>query len=172
MCLPFKCVEAEEALPTRGSLPPALRPITPTRYQESTSEEDANAADEYLDASPEVLEPESPPEILYHPALDGCRNVDEFEYLNRIEEGTYGVVYRGKEKRSGVCCCSGISRWLSVFHDLMPLFSFVPRCRGAPWNDVSYGQCVFVLIVTTIFSDGQCVSVPVHITVVSYRKSP
>ena len=28
----------------------------------------------------------------------GCRSVDEFVCLNRIEEGTYGVVYRAKEK--------------------------------------------------------------------------
>lgn len=37
----------------------------------------------------------------YLPALMGCRNVEEYEWLNRIEEGTYGVVYRAKDKRSG-----------------------------------------------------------------------
>ncbi|VDP00029.1 unnamed protein product [Soboliphyme baturini] len=30
----------------------------------------------------------------------GCRSVEEFHCLNRIEEGTYGVVYRAKEKRT------------------------------------------------------------------------
>ncbi|KAJ7393425.1 hypothetical protein OS493_006398 [Desmophyllum pertusum] len=30
----------------------------------------------------------------YFPAVRGCRNVEEFQWLNRIEEGTYGVVYR------------------------------------------------------------------------------
>ncbi|RXG60723.1 Cyclin-dependent kinase 11B [Armadillidium vulgare] len=45
----------------------------------------------------------SPPEIkekvaLYYPAVMGCRSVDEFKCLNRIEEGTYGVVYRAREK--------------------------------------------------------------------------
>ncbi|KAB7502842.1 Cyclin-dependent kinase 11B [Armadillidium nasatum] len=45
----------------------------------------------------------SPPEIKeqvvpYYPAIMGCRSVDEFECLNRIEEGTYGVVYRAREK--------------------------------------------------------------------------
>jgi len=34
----------------------------------------------------------------YYPAIMGCRSVDEFECLNRIEEGTYGVVYRAREK--------------------------------------------------------------------------
>ncbi|KAG2706718.1 hypothetical protein I3760_05G116100 [Carya illinoinensis] len=33
--------------------------------------------------------------------LQGCRSVDEFERLNRIDEGTYGVVYRARDKKSG-----------------------------------------------------------------------
>lgn len=36
----------------------------------------------------------------YYPALQGCRRVEEFQLLNRIEEGTYGVVYRAKEKKT------------------------------------------------------------------------
>lgn len=31
----------------------------------------------------------------------GCRSVEEFQCLNRIEEGTYGVVYRAKDKKTG-----------------------------------------------------------------------
>jgi len=38
----------------------------------------------------------------YYPAVCGCRNVEEFQWLNRIEEGTYGVVYRAKDKRTGL----------------------------------------------------------------------
>lgn len=33
--------------------------------------------------------------------IQGCRTVDEFEKLNKINEGTYGVVYRAKDKRTG-----------------------------------------------------------------------
>ncbi|GMY26464.1 cyclin-dependent kinase G-2 isoform X1 [Fagus crenata] len=33
--------------------------------------------------------------------LQGCRSVDEFERLNRIDEGTYGVVYRARDKKTG-----------------------------------------------------------------------
>ncbi|KAF7994543.1 hypothetical protein HCN44_004015 [Aphidius gifuensis] len=36
----------------------------------------------------------------YLPAIQGCRSVEEFQCLNRIEEGTYGVVYRAKCKRT------------------------------------------------------------------------
>lgn len=48
--------------------------------------------------APEFAEPVLP---IYYPALMGCRSVEEFHSLNRIEEGTYGVVYRAKEKRTG-----------------------------------------------------------------------
>ena len=48
--------------------------------------------------SPVELAPELPP---YLPALQGCRSVEEFHCLNRIEEGTYGVVYRARDKKIG-----------------------------------------------------------------------
>lgn len=49
---------------------------------------------------PVIEEPKE--EILpaYFPAIQGCRSVEEFQCLNRIEEGTYGVVYRAKDKRT------------------------------------------------------------------------
>uniref|UniRef100_A0A6M2DK56 cyclin-dependent kinase n=1 Tax=Xenopsylla cheopis TaxID=163159 RepID=A0A6M2DK56_XENCH len=37
----------------------------------------------------------------YYPGIQGCRSVAEFQCLNRIEEGTYGVVYRAKDLRTG-----------------------------------------------------------------------
>ncbi|XP_064642170.1 cyclin-dependent kinase 11B-like [Lineus longissimus] len=56
---------------------------------------------EYIEETP----PASPVELkeelpVYLPAIEGCRNVDEFNCLNRIEEGTYGVVYRAKDKKT------------------------------------------------------------------------
>jgi cell division cycle 2-like protein len=30
--------------------------------------------------------------------LEGCRSIENFEYLNKIDEGAYGVVYRAKDK--------------------------------------------------------------------------
>ncbi|ORX67343.1 Pkinase-domain-containing protein [Anaeromyces robustus] len=35
------------------------------------------------------------------PALVSCRSVDNYEKLNRIEEGAYGVVYRARDKETG-----------------------------------------------------------------------
>lgn len=49
-------------------------------------------------ASPIEDDSDLPP---YLPAIQGCRSVEEFNCLNRIEEGTYGVVYRAKDKKSG-----------------------------------------------------------------------
>ncbi|KAB7502471.1 Cyclin-dependent kinase 11B [Armadillidium nasatum] len=54
-----------------------------------------NFAEESPVASPPEIKEKLPP---YYPAIMGCRSVDEFECLNRIEEGTYGVVYRAREK--------------------------------------------------------------------------
>ncbi|KAE8230538.1 hypothetical protein CF326_g4459 [Tilletia indica] len=36
-----------------------------------------------------------------HPAIGGCRSVHCFERLNQIEEGSYGVVFRAKDKETG-----------------------------------------------------------------------
>jgi len=47
--------------------------------------------------SPTPLKDDLPP---YLPSIHGCRNVAEFKPLNRIEEGTYGVVYRAKDLRT------------------------------------------------------------------------
>ena len=59
---------------------------------------------EQAEEEEEVKEPErtpSPELPVYYPATMGCRNVENYEWLNRIEEGTYGVVYRAKDKRTG-----------------------------------------------------------------------
>jgi cell division cycle 2-like protein len=34
---------------------------------------------------------------VYYPGIYGCRSIEEFSILNRIEEGTFGVVYRAQE---------------------------------------------------------------------------
>lgn len=54
-----------------------------------------------------LSKPASPPKPqesqnlpVYLPAVQGCRSVEEFHCLNRIEEGTYGVVYRARDKRT------------------------------------------------------------------------
>lgn len=38
---------------------------------------------------------------VYYPALQGCRSVENYECLNRIDEGTYGVVYRARDLATG-----------------------------------------------------------------------
>ncbi|XP_034950733.1 cyclin-dependent kinase 11B isoform X2 [Chelonus insularis] len=57
----------------------------------------AKEAEEEEEQNKKVEEPELPP---YLPAIQGCRSVEEFQCLNRIEEGTYGVVYRARDKRT------------------------------------------------------------------------
>ena len=38
---------------------------------------------------------------VHNPLTHGCRSVEHYERLNRIDEGTYGVVYRARCKQSG-----------------------------------------------------------------------
>ncbi|XP_074654022.1 cyclin-dependent kinase 11B-like isoform X2 [Tubulanus polymorphus] len=63
------------------------------------SDDDHNEYDvqETPPQSPVELEDQLPP---YFPAIQGCRSVEEFHCLNRIEEGTYGVVYRARDKKT------------------------------------------------------------------------
>ncbi|XP_011156372.1 cyclin-dependent kinase 11B isoform X2 [Solenopsis invicta] len=58
---------------------------------------DSNNASKNIEEEKKAEEPELPP---YLPAIQGCRSVEEFQCLNRIEEGTYGVVYRARDKRT------------------------------------------------------------------------
>lgn len=57
--------------------------------------ENATRSDEAEAANKE--EEELPP---YFPGLHGCRSVEEFKCLNRIAEGTYGIVFRAQDKRT------------------------------------------------------------------------
>lgn len=60
-----------------------------SHHSDTESDEDAAAP-----------EPVAPPQRSID-MLQGCRSVDEFERLNKIDEGTYGVVYRAKDKKTG-----------------------------------------------------------------------
>lgn len=50
-----------------------------------------------------ISPPEPPPRIFSLEPLEivGCRSVDIYEKLNHIEEGSYGIVYRAKDKETG-----------------------------------------------------------------------
>jgi len=58
--------------------------------EEAPSKEGEEAPEEELDgANPELDDPSA---TLILPPLTGCRSVDNYQKLNRVEEGTYGVV--------------------------------------------------------------------------------
>ncbi|XP_040913828.1 cyclin-dependent kinase 11B isoform X2 [Toxotes jaculatrix] len=70
-------------------------PHSQTHSRSPTPEEN------YIPDSPPISPVELKKELpKYLPALQGCRSVEEFQCLNRIEEGTYGVVYRAKDKKT------------------------------------------------------------------------
>lgn len=59
-------------------------------------EEEKDSEDESMKTPEPILPPQRSINM-----LQGCRSVDEFERLNKIDEGTYGVVYRAKDKKTG-----------------------------------------------------------------------
>ncbi|XP_076597068.1 cyclin-dependent kinase 11B isoform X2 [Chaetodon auriga] len=72
-----------------------VTPHSQTHSRSPTPEEN------YIPDSPPISPVELKKELpKYLPALQGCRSVEEFHCLNRIEEGTYGVVYRAKDKKT------------------------------------------------------------------------
>ncbi|XP_026758093.2 cyclin-dependent kinase 11B [Galleria mellonella] len=69
-------------------------PSTGENGKSATEEEKSKEDDEKSRIREEAINALPP----YFPALQGCRSVEEFQCLNRIEEGTYGVVYRARDK--------------------------------------------------------------------------
>ncbi|KAH9610576.1 hypothetical protein KSS87_003336 [Heliosperma pusillum] len=67
-----------------------------TDHSLSPRETDSENEDDSL----RIPEPPAPAKRTVN-MLQGCRSVDEFERLNKIDEGTYGVVYRARDKKTG-----------------------------------------------------------------------
>ncbi|KAF9956366.1 hypothetical protein BGZ70_009933 [Mortierella alpina] len=78
-----------------------------SREEASTpAEREASLTKDAETRAPEASaqEPEyhiSIPDAPQHPVLTGCRSVENYEKLNRISEGTYGVVYRARDRLTG-----------------------------------------------------------------------
>lgn len=69
-------------------------------HNNDASARQSDTDSEHENDSRETPEPAFPPQRSVN-MLQGCRSVDEFERLNKIDEGTYGVVYRAKDKKTG-----------------------------------------------------------------------
>lgn len=98
----------DEAGPVPAELPPAgvAGPMPMPEddrevmaYPEVSSQEDHDDDD-----VPETCIEEDVPFKQEVSMMKECRSVERYEKLNRISEGTYGVVYRAKEKETGRIC--------------------------------------------------------------------
>ena len=58
----------------------------------------SNWKNEELKVEEIVSEPAYIPKRKFNPVLDGCRSIEEYEPLNKIDEGSYGIVFRAREK--------------------------------------------------------------------------
>lgn len=70
---------------------------SPTQINNETIEEPEETKENTNEPETPKIDEDLPP---YYPAIQGCRSVEEFQCLNKIEEGTYGVVYRARDKRT------------------------------------------------------------------------
>ncbi|KQK75834.1 cyclin-dependent kinase 11B isoform X1 [Amazona aestiva] len=95
LILTFKVTESRFDRDSAGS------EVEEEEVGEGTPQSNAMTEGDYVPDSPASSPIELKQELpKYLPALQGCRSVEEFQCLNRIEEGTYGVVYRAKDKKT------------------------------------------------------------------------
>ena len=98
---------SQERTPSRSPTP-MREERGPTPEQEGdTPPGSPEERERSLSPVPTPVKQEPPPPISrfphlppYLPSVHGCRSVAEFQCMNRIEEGTYGVVYRARDKRT------------------------------------------------------------------------
>lgn len=69
----------------------------PTSLSDIVTDEDSTTP---LPISPVRRVVPAPPEPPM-PTLHSCRHVDNYEKLNRIEEGAYGIVFRARDRKTG-----------------------------------------------------------------------
>uniref|UniRef100_A0A7N0VHU6 cyclin-dependent kinase n=1 Tax=Kalanchoe fedtschenkoi TaxID=63787 RepID=A0A7N0VHU6_KALFE len=97
-----KSTDSEENV--RRSRSPTTEKFIGNEYEKNdlmdTDEENDYRGSIAGDSESENPESSTPPSRNVN-MLQGCRSVDEFERLNKIDEGTYGVVYRARDKKSG-----------------------------------------------------------------------
>jgi len=74
--------------------------------QETVQEDPDILKDLYPESGDDMIEVDQSGRLeFYHPAVQGCRQVDDsYKFLNRVAEGTYGVVFRAEDKKSGEIC--------------------------------------------------------------------
>lgn len=75
---------------------------SPIRSSTPSRSSDQNQAAQAADSPAPIQRKKLPvPPRSAHPPITGCRSVYEYERLNHIEEGSYGVVFRAREKTTG-----------------------------------------------------------------------
>lgn len=67
------------------------------------NERTSSLHDDRLETQPAPAVPTSMPPLQKRPLnmLESCRSVDEFERLKKIDEGTYGIVFKARDKKTG-----------------------------------------------------------------------
>lgn len=88
-----------QGTPIRGSAS-SSQPGTPTAAAQREHQQQQQQQQRGLNAPRRPAPPPVPPRTS-HPRISGCRSVYCYERLNHIEEGSYGVVFRARDKETG-----------------------------------------------------------------------
>jgi cell division cycle 2-like protein len=81
--------------PSIQSVSPITEPINDMSISSTPSPTPESTSQSFVER---IIKPTPAPPP---PMLTGCRSVDNYEKLNRIEEGAYGVVFRARDKATG-----------------------------------------------------------------------
>ncbi|CAH0696191.1 unnamed protein product [Spodoptera exigua] len=74
-----------------------LKKIAKNKRNGNIRREEKNLKQKILKKKTEVMQDATVTESPSHP----CRSVDEFQYVNRIDEGAFGVVHRARDRQTG-----------------------------------------------------------------------
>ncbi|CAG8664810.1 15257_t:CDS:2, partial [Funneliformis mosseae] len=81
--------------PSTKSISPITEPLNDMSISSTSSPAPESTPQSFVE---KIIKPAPAPPP---PMLAGCRSVDNYEKLNRIEEGAYGVVFRARDKTTG-----------------------------------------------------------------------
>ena len=101
--IPEDGIPGEDAVPGSDGFARRERsPAAASRSPAAASRSPAAASPERAELSePSSDEEDASPGARSFDMMAGCRSVFAFEQLNRIDEGTYGVVFRARDKKTG-----------------------------------------------------------------------
>lgn len=97
---PFRASNASQLVPPISSMP-SPRPRDRGHNDHDERDDDDNHGEGSSQGTTRSQRAKLPPPRSHHPPIQQCSSVSSYERLNRIEEGSYGIVYRARHLAAG-----------------------------------------------------------------------